>query len=56
MRVIDCTCGETLKAGNDDDLVEAVKDHVRDRHPDMGMSDEDARHLVEDQAYEATDA
>jgi predicted small metal-binding protein len=56
MRVIDCDCGKTLQAANDDDLAEAVRNHVAEDHPDMEMSDDQAAELVSAQAYEAQDS
>jgi predicted small metal-binding protein len=56
MRVIDCQCGKTLQAANDDDLAKAVRQHVADDHPDMEMSEEEARELVSAEAYEAQDS
>jgi hypothetical protein len=56
MRVIDCECGKTLQAANDKDLADAVRDHVSEEHPDMGMSDEQVQELVSSQAYDAEDA
>jgi len=56
MRVIDCECGTTLKAANDEDLVASVREHVAAEHPDMEMSDEQVRGFVSAQAYDADDA
>ena len=56
MRVIDCECGKTLQAANDEDLAEAVRRHVAEDHPDMQMSDEDVRGFVASEAYEAGDS
>jgi predicted small metal-binding protein len=56
MRVMDCECGKTLQAANDDDLVEAVRRHIDEEHPDMDMSQEDVEELVSSQAYDAEDA
>jgi predicted small metal-binding protein len=56
MRVIDCECGKTLQAANDDDLAGAVREHVAEDHPDMEMSDDQAAELVRSQAYEASDS
>ena len=56
MRVIDCDCGKTLQAGNDDDLARAVKKHVEESHPDMSLSDDQVEELVEARAYDAEDA
>jgi predicted small metal-binding protein len=56
MRVIDCDCGHTLQAANDDDLFKAAREHVDQVHPDMGLSDEQIRDLVAERAYEASDS
>ena len=56
MRVIDCDCGETLQAANDDDLFRAARRHVDEAHPDLGMDDDQVRKLVADKAYEASDS
>ena len=56
MRVIDCECGHTLQAANDDDLVNVTRRHVDEVHPDTEMDDEAVRALVADKAYDAMDA
>ena len=56
MRVIDCDCGVTLQAANDDELVTAVIEHVQSDHPDMELGDDGARELVASKAYSATDS
>jgi len=56
MRVIDCECGKTLQAANDDDLADAVRSHVADEHPGMEMSDDEVREFVSSQAYDALDS
>lgn len=56
MRVLDCECGRTLQAANDDELAKAVVRHVAEDHPDMDMSEDDARGLVSAQAYDAEDS
>jgi hypothetical protein len=56
MRVIDCDCGQTLQAANDDDLVKQARVHVDEQHPDLDMSDDQVRELVSAKAYEATDS
>ena len=55
MRVIDCECGKTLQAANDEDLTEAVRRHVAEDHPDMDLSEDQAGELVSSQAYDAED-
>jgi hypothetical protein len=56
MRLIDCDCGATLQAANDDDLARVVRQHVDEEHPDMNLSDEQVQQLVAEKAYSATDA
>ena len=56
MRVIDCDCGRTLQAANDDDLVKLTRAHVDEEHPDMELGDEQVRELVAARAYEASDS
>lgn len=56
MRVIDCDCGVTLQAANDDELAEAVRGHVDSDHPEMQLDDEQVRGMVEQKAYSAMDS
>ncbi len=56
MRVIDCDCGETLSAANDDDLVRETRRHVDEAHPDMGLNDDQVQELVASKAYDASDS
>jgi predicted small metal-binding protein len=56
MRVIDCDCGKTLQAANDDDLARAVREHVGESHPDMDLTDDQVHDLVASRAYDAEDA
>jgi hypothetical protein len=56
MKVLDCDCGKTLQAANDDDLATQVRDHVDEVHPEMELSDEQVRGMVADRAYEASDS
>jgi predicted small metal-binding protein len=56
VRVIDCDCGRTLHAANDDDLFNAVRGHIEEDHPDMELDDDKVRELITAQAYEASDA
>lgn len=56
MRVIDCDCGVTLQAANDDDLVGRVREHLESDHPDKQMGDDELRGFVSEQAYSATDS
>jgi len=56
MRVIDCQCGTTLKAANDEDLAKAVREHVNEAHPDTDLSDDQVHSMVAQDAYDAEDA
>ena len=56
MRVIDCECGHTLQAANDEDLLKVARQHVDEQYSDMDMSDEQLRGLIEEKAYFATDS
>ena len=56
MRVIDCQCGTTLQAANDEDLAKAVRDHVDESHPEMDLSDDEVQEMVAENAYEAGDS
>jgi len=55
MRVIESPAdGELIQAATDDELVKALVEH----HEDVGepLSEDEAQALVEEKAYEATDA
>jgi len=56
VRVIDCDCGQTLQAANDDDLERVVRRHMDERHSDDGLTDEAVRELVSEKAYTASDS
>jgi hypothetical protein len=56
MKVIDCDCGKTLQAGNDEDLAAAVQGHSAEEHPDLELDEAGARQLVAERAYEASDS
>ena len=34
-RVINCECGQTIRAESDDELVRMVEGHVQSDHPDL---------------------
>ena len=56
MRVIDCDCGQTLQAANDDDLFKEARDHFGRDHADIQLTDDQVRDLVSTKAYEASDS
>jgi predicted small metal-binding protein len=49
-KIINCECGEVIKADRDDELVEKVEQHVRDAHPELAgkMSREDILAMAEE--------
>ena len=55
MRIIDCDCGETLQAANDDDLIKIVKKHFKDQHGEE-LTDDQVDTLIDEKAYTAADA
>jgi hypothetical protein len=40
-------------AKSDDDLFDIVRRHVDDMHPDLGLSDQDIRKMISDEAEDA---
>jgi predicted small metal-binding protein len=57
VRVIECNyCGETLSAADDDELRRSLIRHTQEQHPDVDLSEDNARELVESTAYSATDS
>jgi predicted small metal-binding protein len=56
MKVIDCDCGQTLQAANDDDLFKETRAHVEQEHADKPLTDEQVREMVSAKAYEASDS
>ena len=51
MRALDCECGQHLEAANDEELFERAREHVDRDHPDMDLSEEQIRGIVEQGAY-----
>ena len=59
MRVLDCECGYTVQAANDDELRVELAAHLREQHPAEGQQppgDEELQSLVQQRAYDATDS
>jgi hypothetical protein len=54
VRVIDLDSGETLQAGDDEDLVKVVLEQLRRQGEDV--SEDEVRKLVAERAYDATDS
>jgi hypothetical protein len=55
MRVVRCWCDELVAAGDDEQLVVALRDHIAADHPDEPRPDEDVRTRVEAHAYDPPD-
>lgn len=51
VRAVECPCGEHLEGRNDDELVQAARDHNSDAHPDQ-YQDWELRQLVTTTAYD----
>jgi hypothetical protein len=52
-RLINCPCGHTLTAADDDELFALAKQHVREHHPDSTRSEDELRQLVAQMARDA---
>lgn len=50
-KVINCECGEVVRAEGDDELVSTVDRHVRDAHPELvgKLSREDVLAMAEEE-------
>jgi len=56
MRVVECdTCGETISADNDEELVGRLRDHHGSEH-DEDLDPDEAHQRVDREAYDATDS
>ena len=56
-RVIECNiCGEPLSAATDEELLRQVLGHVEAEHPDSAVDEEQAREMIDREAYDAGDA
>ena len=53
MRKIDCSCGHTLEAENDEELFAKGRQHVAEVHADENITDDQLRQLISAQAYDA---
>jgi hypothetical protein len=59
VRVLDCECGNTVQAANDEELREALAHHLSEHDPahrEKQPNDEQLRTLVAQRAYDATDS
>jgi hypothetical protein len=50
-KIINCECGQVIRAADDDDLVAQVDDHIKIDHPDLvgRLSREDVLNMAEEQ-------
>ncbi len=50
-KVVNCECGEVIRADSDDELVQKVERHVGEAHPELvgKLSREDALAMAEEQ-------
>ena len=55
MRAVRCWCGELVVADDDGALVEELRAHVTEAHPDEARSDDKLRERVAAEAEDAPD-
>jgi predicted small metal-binding protein len=56
MRELHCMCGNYVVADNDEELVYQVLEHAREVHPEMDLTEEQAREMVTAGASDHEDA
>jgi predicted small metal-binding protein len=56
MRGLHCMCGNHVVGENDEDLVRQVLEHAHEVHPEMNLTEEQARELVASGASDKEDA
>ncbi len=56
MRAMLCSCKHRLTASNDEELFEAVLDHLDEYHPVMMLTDDQIREVVAVHSYEFNEA
>jgi predicted small metal-binding protein len=56
-RVVECNiCGEPLSAATDEELVRQVCRHYESEHEDVSFDEDEAREMIDEEAYDAGDA
>jgi predicted small metal-binding protein len=55
VRELHCMCGNHVVGENDEDLVQQVLDHAHEVHPEMSLTEEQARELVVSGAFDTED-
>lgn len=53
MRELRCVCGARPVAANDEELAHKVLEHAHNEHPEMKLTEEQAREMVASQASDA---
>ena len=56
MREMHCACGNRLVADDDEGLVQQTLTHTHEVHPEMDLTEEQARQMVASQASDTKDA
>jgi predicted small metal-binding protein len=57
MRVVECNiCGETLSAASDEELLRRLRSHIEEEHEPSSYDAQEAREMIANEAYEATDS
>jgi predicted small metal-binding protein len=56
MRELHCVCGHRLMADDDEGLVQQALTHAREVHPEMDLTEEQAREMVASGASDTEDA
>ena len=56
MRELHCMCGNYVVADNDEELVYQVLEHAREVHPEMDLTEGQAREMVTAGASDREDA
>ena len=55
MRELHCACGNRLVANDDEGLVQQVLEHAQEVHPEMDLTEGQAREMVAAEASDAPD-
>lgn len=51
-RALDCFCGEYLEGDDEKELLNWTRAHVERQHPDLQLTEEQVRKMVEEGAYD----
>jgi predicted small metal-binding protein len=56
VRELHCACGNRLVADDDEGLVQQTLTHAHEVHPEMDLTEEQAREMVSSQATDTEDS